>query len=305
MPRSISHRQAQSLPRPRLGESAGGTRQGHYVTTSALGIPRPRGVVQHLRKLARHGALSILGAAFHSDQRNFVRPLYCHYVFDDQVEQFASVLGSLQRLGEFIDTDTCAAMSGGSMKIDGRYFHLSFDDGFRNIVQNAVPILEALKVPAIFFVPTAVVGADWETARRFCLDTTGYGGVMEMVTWDDLKLMAGRGFEVGSHTRTHARLAAVNDAALEDEIAGSRRDIEEHLGVQCKYISWPFGTHRDVSARALEVVAGAGYSACFGAFRGSIYPGQTPGLFAIPRHHFEVQWPRSHIRFFATGHMEG
>lgn len=275
------------------------------MTTSALGVPRPRGVVQHVRKLARHGVLSLLSLACPTDQRTFVRPLYCHYVFDDQVEQFARVLGSLQRLGEFVDTDACAAMASGSLKIDGRYFHLSFDDGFRNIVQNAVPVLEALKVPAIFFVPTAVVGADWETARRFCLDTTGYAGVMEMVTWDDLRWMIGRGFEVGSHTRTHARLAAANDAALEDEIAGSRRDIEENLGVRCKYISWPYGTRRDVSARALEVVAGVGYSACFGAFRGSIYPGQASSLLVIPRHHFEVQWPRSHIRFFASGHMEG
>ena len=55
--------------------------------------------------------------------------------------------------------------------------------------------------------------------------------------------------------------------------------------------------------RSLALTKAAGYEACFGAFRGSMTPGSTD-LFAIPRHHFEPEWPAAHVKYFARGNME-
>jgi hypothetical protein len=47
----------------------------------------------------------------------------------------------------------------------------------------------------------------------------------------------------------------------------------------------------------------AGYDACFGAYRDRIKPSKT-SLFSIPRHHFEPEWPMTHVVYFAARHLE-
>jgi peptidoglycan/xylan/chitin deacetylase (PgdA/CDA1 family) len=249
--------------------------------------------------------LSAVAAMSRGCGDRFLRCVYCHYVFDDQRAAFERIIRSLQQIGHFVDTDTCVQMCQGTKPIDGRYFHLSFDDGFRNNFTNAVPILRDLGVHAAFYVPSAFVGADYATVREYCLESTRYRGVIEMMSWDDLQAMVEQGFEVGSHTRRHARFSMISgDAArMEDEIAGSKREIETKLGRPCKYIAWPYGRLVDADSASLEVAKRAGYAACFGAFRGTVRPGQTD-LFRIPRHQFEPQWPLSHILYFARGNME-
>ena len=268
-----------------------------YATEFGQTTPKVQGLKSRIRALARHGALSTLGRFATLDQRPFLRLLFCHYVFDDQIEAFRQTLTTIQEWGQFVDTETCVGMIKETASIDSRYFHLSFDDGFRNVIQNAVPILDELGISASLFVSTSMIRAD--------LETTNYGGVVEYATWEDLRTVVSRGIQVGSHTRTHARTSELDtDRALEDEIAGSKRDIEDHLKVECKYLSWPFGSRRDVSERSLEVARQAGYEACFGAFRGSVSSGGDVDPYFIPRHHFELEWPMSHIRYFSLGNRE-
>jgi peptidoglycan/xylan/chitin deacetylase (PgdA/CDA1 family) len=218
---------------------------------------------------------------------------------------FESILRRLQALGDFIDSDALLCMLVGDRPIDGRYFHLSFDDGFRNNLTNALPILRKLSIPAIFFVPSAIVGADYDCVRDYCLNVTHYRAVIEMMGWDDLKAILDAGYEVGSHTRTHARFSVISgdESRLEDEIVGSKHDLEKALRYECRFISWPYGQVRDADATSVAFTRRAGYDACFGAFRGKVMPRVTD-RFRIPRHHFEPQWPLSHVQFFARGNME-
>ena len=277
-----------------------------YVSSWNEAAARPRGARGKARALLRHLVLTGLSAVRRAHEDRFLRPLYCHYVFDDQRERFERLIVELQRLGTFVDTDQCLDMLEGKRPIDGRYFHLSFDDGFRNHFTNAMPILRRHRVPALVLVPTSLVGADWGTARTYCQETMHYSGVIEMIRWGDLAEMLAAGFEVGSHTRTHPRLAATSaqPAVLKDELLGSKREIEDRLGRECKYLAWPYGTRRDITPAALEAVTQAGYRGCFGAFRGSVRP-PDGNRYSIPRHHFEVEWPLSHVRYYAQGHMEG
>lgn len=235
----------------------------------------------------------------------FLRCLYCHYVFDDQKKDFDRILARLNKIGNFVTTDTLISMLSGETKIDGRYFHLSFDDGFQNNFTNALPLLRKHKIPAIFFVPSSLIAADYDTTADFCLNRTNYRSVIKMMSWEDIRKIKECGYEIGSHTRTHARLSRLemDVNALEGEILGSKREIEAQLQAECHYISWPYGTPTDIGDSALEFIRNSGYRACFGAFRGSIRPKETDAFF-IPRHHFEPQWPVRHIEFFARGNME-
>lgn len=273
--------------------------------TSWKQVIRPPTGAGRLRQAVRNTALSAASRMMPFKEDKYLRLLYCHYVFDDQKEHFEQIIVALQRIGTFVDTDTCIAMLDARKQIDNRYFHLSFDDGFRNIVSNAGPILRQYSVPAILFVPTSLVSASFAVAKRYCVKTTRYNAVIEMVCWEELAELVSLGFDVGSHTRTHARLSDISYAPnlIQDEIMGSKHDIEARLGVNCRYISWPYGTLGDIDAACLEMVEKADYAACFGAFRGQVLPGKTH-RFRIPRHHFEAQWPLSHVTFFAQGGME-
>ena len=277
----------------------------NYATHWKQAVPLPSGIVGKSRALLRDVVLSIYSVTNRKLEENYLRCLYCHYVFDDQREEFELSITELMKVGEFVDTDTCIQMLQGKQEIDKRYYHLSFDDGFRNNFTNALPILRKHKVPAIFFVPSSLIEANWTDTEKYCSKTTRYGSVIEMLRWNDLREIVSQGYEIGSHTKTHARFSAIsrNKLLMEDEILGSKKELEANLDYECKYISWPFGKLTDADDESLKMARNAGYTACFGAYRGAIRPGSTD-IFRIPRHHFEAQWPISHIKYFARGNME-
>ena len=255
----------------------------------------PRSAAARMRALARDGLLSAAGMLCQGLGDRFVRCLYCHYVFDDQRAAFERIITRLKAMGTFVDTQTVLAMLSGERPVDGRYFHLSLDDGFRNNLTNALPILRQQSVPAIFFVPSALIGSDYERTKDYCKNALHQPAAIEVMSWDDLKAILDAGYEIGSHTRSHARLSAISSdgKTLRDEIVGSKHDLETRLGYRCRYISWPYGRVVDADAVSLACVREAGYEGCFGAFRGSVVPDATD-LYRIPRHHFEPQWPLAH-----------
>jgi peptidoglycan/xylan/chitin deacetylase (PgdA/CDA1 family) len=276
-----------------------------YVKRWRQAANRPRGLASRSRAFLRSVTLCAAASVQKPAATSFLRSLYCHYVFDDQVEAFERLIVQLKAVGTFVDTGTLVEMLHGRRPIPVPCFHLSFDDGFRNIHTNAFPVLQRHGVSALFFVPSALVAAGPELARRYCLETTRYAGVIELVRWEELREMQEAGIEIGSHTRTHARFSAVSadPARLRDELHGSKAELEEHLGRECRFISWPYGARSDADAVSIEAVAAAGYAACFGAFRGQIQPQATDRL-RIPRHHFEAQWPWKNVRYFALGGHE-
>lgn len=276
-----------------------------YATQWQQAAPNPSTFIAQARALLRNSVLSLSSTANKAQDETYLRCLYCHYVFDDQTQKFENLIVQLKNTGEFISTDECIKMLNGEKEIDKRYYHLSFDDGFRNNFTNAFPILKKHNVPAIFYVPSSLINASWEHVENYCINITRYNAVIEMMTWQDLSELLMEGYDIGSHTRTHARFSEVSSSTdlMKDEILGSKQELESKLNYTCDYISWPFGRLTDADPKSLNMAKAAGYKACFGAYRGSVIPESTD-IFSIPRHHFEVQWPISHIEYFARGNRE-
>lgn len=258
-----------------------------------------------LRNIVRHTALSALGIVSRPDPVPSLRLLYLHNVFDDQVAEFEKQVKYLSGIGKFLNADGVMDIINGKKPLDQCYFHLSFDDGFRNIITNALPVLQRYDLPATFFVPTKIISCDYDRAERFCREVTNYPCAIEIATWDELGRAQESGLEIASHTRTHIRFteASKSMSKMEDEIFGSKEDIERELNGPCKYISWPYGQIGDADVKSLEAVKKAEYTACFGAFRGQIVPKATDPFY-IPRHHIEAHWPLLHVKYFSHGGME-
>jgi peptidoglycan/xylan/chitin deacetylase (PgdA/CDA1 family) len=278
-----------------------------YANLSFEASPTPSTLTSKIREIAKNILLSTLGNISFNYHGNYLRCIYFHWVFDNNVHDFEKIINFFRSRGEFIDTDRCCAMVEGKEQIDSEYYHISFDDGFKNNLYNAARILRKLRVPACFFVPTSLIGASYSESYNHLVESKRYKRPIEMLSWGDCKQLLDWGFDVGSHTRTHARLSEISERndLLEQEIRGSKEDIEDSIGYECKYISWPYGLLKDVNQKVIDKIREVGYKACFGAFRGKITPDSSISLYTIPRNHVEADWPISHVNAIVTGILGG
>ena len=79
-----------------------------------------------------------------------------------------------------------------------------------------------------------------------------------IMTWDQIRGLARAGMDVESHGRRHRVLQTLDDATLEDELTGSRLDVEAQLGRPCRAIAYPVG-RRISEARIRKAITLAGY----------------------------------------------
>lgn len=141
----------------------------------------------------------------------------------------------------------------------GRTAAVTFDDGFRDVVRYALPVLERLGVPATVFVPTWFIGTDKPLAWLGfdSSSSTAPSEDLMPMSWADLTLLVAAGWEVGSHSRTHPRLRELGDDELAEELGASREDCERQLGTPCTSLAYPFG---DVDDRVAAAARQAGYA---------------------------------------------
>lgn len=111
-----------------------------FASSARQAWRRPASPVAIGRALARSAALSIAGP-FMQPGTDFIRCLYGHAVFPEHQLKFRSWIRSLKNIGEFISTPTLVALMNERKPQRGRYFHLSFDDGFANVATVGGPVL--------------------------------------------------------------------------------------------------------------------------------------------------------------------
>jgi len=100
------------------------------------------------------------------------------------------------------------------------------------------------------------------------------------LTWDQMKAMQGL-VTFGAHTQTHPYLSRLSRAEAEDEIAGSKKRIEEMLGVPVRHFAYPFGARETYTAETIEVVKAAGLASAATTTRGACRVGSPP--YELPR----------------------
>jgi peptidoglycan/xylan/chitin deacetylase (PgdA/CDA1 family) len=130
-----------------------------------------------------------------------------------------------------------------------RYVCVTFDDGYHDVLDNAIPVLRDLQIPATIFIPSEVIDG---AARPYW-----YERPPPMLGWSELREIAADDlFAIGAHTRTHPALPKLSDDAAWIEIAGSKQDVEEHLGQPVTAFAYPAGLHGE---REIRMVREAGY----------------------------------------------
>ncbi len=114
---------------------------------------------------------------------------------------------------------------------------ISFDDGRRNQLENALSVLDELGLHATFFVFTNAPDRN-----------------PDYFTWAELATLKANGHEIGSHTQLHAYMTKADDETMMKELRASYDDIKENLGEAPVSLAWPFGLNDERTETAAATV---------------------------------------------------
>lgn len=146
---------------------------------------------------------------------------------------------------------------------------ITFDDGYAENCDVALPLLVELKIPCAYFVSTRYVvdrlpfPHDIACGQRFAPNTP-----------DQIKMFAAAGIEMGAHTRTHPDLAQIHDPhRLHDEVVTASEELQALAGTPVRYFAFPFGQHVNLNPQVFELCHEVGFDGVCSAYGGANFPG--------------------------------
>jgi methionyl-tRNA formyltransferase/peptidoglycan/xylan/chitin deacetylase (PgdA/CDA1 family) len=142
---------------------------------------------------------------------------------------------------------------------------ITFDDGYADNFVNLRAVTEETGVSVGYFISTEHISS----GREFAHDQRANERGFPPNTWEQIEFLSRCGYEIGSHTRSHADCGSTDEEFLRHEIAGSAEDIQRKLG-PAEHFSFPFGLPQNISAPA-AAIACASYKNVFSAYaRGNL-----------------------------------
>ena len=149
---------------------------------------------------------------------------------------------------------------------------VTIDDGYRDLHTVGMPILRRHHIPAVAFVS---VGGLEERGPHDAADPDAH------LSWSELTQLLAGGVTLASHGWDHVSLTQLDAPQLSEQLARSRRELEQRLGITVDAFAYPFGTRVDFSRATEQALVDAGYALAFTAQHGAIRVGANP--MALPR----------------------
>ena len=119
---------------------------------------------------------------------------------------------------------------------------VSFDDGLRNNLTTALPILRELDIPATVYVATG-----WLAGRH-----PDIGADADILTGDELRELVRHGWEIGAHTDSHADLSLLDYRQCRSEIERSCTELAKLTGRPVQTFAYPFGRYGPAAVAAAQ-----------------------------------------------------
>lgn len=171
-------------------------------------------------------------------------------------EQFEAQLTYLWRQAytPLTVTDFVKRCMFGHLQLPRNPILITFDDGFADFLQTAVPIMSKFEFSSTLYITTGYVNntSQW-------LADQGEGDRL-MLTWDEVRQLPHHRVEVGAHTHTHPQLDLLTRHQARKEIVWSKHLLEQELGRSVDSFAYPHGYF---DSRIHDIVQQAGFtSAC-------------------------------------------
>ena len=143
----------------------------------------------------------------------------------------------------------------------GKVVGLTFDDGYKNNVTSALPILKKNNFSATCYLVSQNIGGinHWDIDKG--IPKNPMMNKKEIQSWIDA------GMEIGSHTQNHVFLTKINQIDVVNEINNSKADLEKEFGVSVNHFCYPYG---DYNNDIVSATKRAGYQTATTVNRGRV-----------------------------------
>jgi peptidoglycan/xylan/chitin deacetylase (PgdA/CDA1 family) len=149
---------------------------------------------------------------------------------------------------------------------------ITFDDGYAENCDQAIPLLVKEKIPCTYFVSTEHVMEGKQFPHDAAKSCVGRPNTIDQLRW-----MAVSGIEIGAHTRTHADLGSITDEVkLYDEVVVAGEELQKAIRSPVRHFAFPYGLPKNLSARAFQMAFEYGYEGVCSAYGAYNFPGDDP-----------------------------
>lgn len=191
----------------------------------------------------------------------------------------------LKFLGKNYDIIPLSALSGRlvSGTLEGNEASITFDDGYRDNLTNALPLLEKYKIPATIFITTGNIGgkANFAWDKKYSENDRAF-----FLNEAEIKLLSNHPLiDIGAHTETHPNLIQLSPTKQMEEITKSRQKLEKITGKKINSFAYPFGGFYNFDSLTKKIIAKVGFGFAYS---------NTQELATKTKDHFSL--PRINIR---------
>jgi peptidoglycan/xylan/chitin deacetylase (PgdA/CDA1 family) len=236
---------------------------------------------ERAKQLRKNGVYRTIGettatlAPRNGDGQRRLRVLMYHKVNDlpgsplsVPVAMFDEQMAQLRELGyTVVGLDEVLAYYANGAELPARPVLITFDDGYRDNLEHAAPILERHGYPAVLFVPIAYLDDKLPLPHEERLAARGV--VNSTLDWGELSELETAGVRIESHGISHRPLAdlALDEAAR--EIVLSKLRLEDRLGRPVRSFAYVKGSEAHYKPVHLSLLRQAGYDVAFTSVSGS------------------------------------
>ncbi|HTH02503.1 MAG TPA: polysaccharide deacetylase family protein [Vicinamibacterales bacterium] len=144
-----------------------------------------------------------------------------------------------------------------------RLIAITFDDGYLDNATAAAPIMHSVGLTATFFVSTDMIGS----TQPFPHDVERRRAPQPHMTWNDLRHLVTLGFDIGSHTCSHADMGTIPSEQAHRELRLSKERLEAELHQPVRLFAFPYGGRRNMRPETIDA-ARREYDVCCSAYGG-------------------------------------
>ena len=156
---------------------------------------------------------------------------------------------------------------------------VTFDDGYRDNLTSALPILEKFGIPATIYIAPALI--DGSVSAWWYKNDNENKSLF--LNWDELKCLSKHPLiTIGAHTVNHAVLSELTCDQLKYELSECKSILEKRLGVEVQHLAYPYGSALHAGRREFEA-ANEVYHSAFTTRNGHLHLRHRRHLTALPR----------------------